>query len=202
MIDVQVSIVGTLPLLVHSQAGMNRANPVARELAVLNSKRGKTDEDYARISDLEMELAVYWCHKRDVAIFPAFNIIRSVQDGGKMLKCGKKVIQGIRIHPDYQEPEILYTPKLPFVQFVAEPSHRDCRTVRVSGTVNRTRGRFDAWAIEPVVLMDETMLQLDELNASIEKAGLYVGLGDFRVGTARGGRYGTYTGMAKILGGR
>lgn len=199
MVSVRVSLVGTLPMLVNSQQVMDRSLNKARELKLLTSKRGKTDEDMDRIADLDMELRVYWDHKRDVAVMPAFNIIRSFQDGGKKLKCGKKIIQGIRIHPEYQEPEIIYSPKLSFKEFCASPAHRDTRTVTVNGTVERTRPRFDEWGIDFVLLMDDEILVIDELNECIRNGGLYYGLGDFRVGTKKGGRYGTYQGVAEIL---
>jgi len=200
MVPVEIVITGTLPLLLHSQEGMNRANPDARELSILNKKRSKQDDDYQRIADLEMRLGVYWDRKRDRAVMPAFNVIRSLQDGGKHMKLGRKIIQGIRISPHCTEFDVRYSPRLSFEEFVVAPQHRDSRTVVVSGTVLRTRPRFDTWELVGILLRDPDMLSPDDLNAAIQKAGLYEGIGDFRVGTPRGGRYGTYTGHTRDLG--
>jgi hypothetical protein len=200
MISVSITLVGTLPLLVHAQEGMNPSNPYAKEFSILNKKRNKQDDDRERISDLEMRLGLYWDMKKDVPCLPAFNVIRSVQDGGKMMKLGKKIIQGIRIMPNCLDFEIVYDPKLPFEKFLVEPAHRDVRTVTVgTSVISRTRPRFDVWGLRGILFMDPEILSIEELNECIKKAGLYFGLGDFRVGTDKGGRFGTYEGAAKVI---
>ena len=177
---------GTLPLLVHSQRGMNYRDPVAQELQALNSKRGKTLEDRLRISDLEMTLGYYW-DDRIGPYFPAINVKRSFQDGAKKFKLGTALSQSLRQLPGQDRAPILYEGPRTLGALCSEGRFRDVRTVSISGrTVERTRPIFPEWKLAVLFILDDDELDLRKLQQCADRAGGYIGLGDFRP------EYGTY----------
>lgn len=193
---VSIDIKGTMPLLMHSQRAMNLRDPQARSLATLQKKRGKTEDDRLAISDAELLLGLYWDEEAKRIYIPSFNIIRAIQDGGKMLKLGKKIIQAVRADPLCINVPLLFpgcqgmTPE----KLAELPEFRDVRTVTVgTNVVERTRPIFRDWALRPTFLLDTEHLGIEEFTACVEKGGEYSGLGDFRVGTPKGGPYGTFT---------
>lgn len=46
-------------------------------------------------------------------------------------------------------------------------------------------------------MMDEKILNVRDVQDCVDKAGLYEGLGDFRVGCPKGGQFGTFEGTVK-----
>jgi hypothetical protein len=189
-----------MPLLMHSQRGMNGLDKDAQALAILQKKRGKDSSDKLAISDMEFRLGLYWDKAAGKAYLPAFNVIRCIQDGAKALKLGTKVIQNLKMDPAHIECWLKYPgcQEMTLDALCADPSFRDVRTVVVSGTVERTRPIFRQWSLSCEFSM-LAGLSLAELNQCVERAGLYYGLGDFRVGTKSGGLYGTFIGTAKVI---
>lgn len=195
MKTIQVDIIGTMPILIHSQNGMNLKNELAREFSILSKKRGKSDEEKAQLSEMEFRLGLYWDNKHNRVYIPSFNIIRCIQDGGKKLKLGTMVIESLRSDPNNVNVPLVY-PGHESVKsiddLIARPEHWDVRTVGVNNSVvERTRPRFDEWSLHPRFLLDEQM-EVSQVQACLDKAGLYKGLGDFRVGTDKGGQFGTF----------
>lgn len=179
---VSVLMEGTLPLMCHSQRGMNYRNPLAQELASLNSKRGKTLEDRLRISDLEQELGLYYDYDKGMGpYYPSFNCKRCFQDGGKAFKLGKNVQQALRSMPGYENFPILYSGPRDMESLLKLPEYRDVRTVGISGrTVERTRPIFRNWKLEGRFILDHERMDLAKFRLCVKRAGEYIGLGDFR----------------------
>lgn len=176
--NVRVTLTGETPLIVHAQRGLNRQDPLAREYAQLSKKRGKTDDDKDRLSDLEFTLGLYVDGKGHPVI-PAFNVKRCLQDGARMSKRGKDISRALR--PLALEYRILYKGPATLVELLKDHTFRDVRMVKVSGMVERTRPIFRAWALDADFFMDDEMMDLDTLQYVSDKAGSYVALGDFRV---------------------
>ncbi len=154
------------------------------------------------ISDLEFRLALYWDDAIGVYL-PSFNVVRAIQDGGKMLKLGKAIIQGIRTHPSSVRVPLVYpgSDRATVETLLRSGKFRDMRTVGVNGkSVVRTRPIFNEWGLTAQFILDEEILGIEQVRACVDKAGLYYGLGDFRVGTAKGGQYGTFTGKVTEVG--
>jgi hypothetical protein len=197
MIRIAVNIVGTMPMLMSSQNGMNMKDEMAREFSIKSKKRMKSDEDKAYLSELEFRLRLYWDKKKSCVYLPSFNIIRCIQDGGKKIKLGVKVIESLRCDPECINVPVIY-PGCDTVKTIddiaARNEHWDIRTVGISGVaVERTRPRFNEWSLEPTFLLDTENMEISEIQACLDKAGLYKGIGDFRVGTKKGGQFGTFT---------
>lgn len=180
---VSVLLEGTLPLICHSQRAMNYRDPLAQELSSLNSKRGKTLEDRLRISDLEMELGLYYDYEKGGMgpYVPAFNIKRCIQDGGKSFKLGKHVQQALRSLPGQDHCPLLYDGPRDIPGLLESAAFRDVRTVGISGrTVERTRPIFNNWKIEARFVLDHERMDLTKFRTCVRRAGEYVGMGDFR----------------------
>jgi len=183
-------------MLMNSQRSLDLMDPMAREFSLLRKKRQKTDEDALLISQYEFELAIYWDEKVG-AYWPSFNIIRCIQDGAKMSKNGKTVIQGLRSDPRHTKFPVLYPGRegMTVKKLSNTPGYRDIRTVGVSGkAVTRTRPRFNEWSLMAHFLIDRDILDVPQLQDYVDKAGLYIGIGDFRIGTDKGGQYGAFSG--------
>ena len=83
MQSIQMKLVGTSALLLHSDRG---ANPIAPETVAhkaLTSKRKKTDEDHIAIARSEYMLGFY---PGDDIVFPTTNIKSTLIQGAKLHK--------------------------------------------------------------------------------------------------------------------
>lgn len=178
MKTLKITLKGTTPLLMHSCDGVNPLHPITREMKKYTSKRTKTDEDLAIISDLEWESGLYYDNTIGVYM-PAENIEASFIEGAKATKKGKDLrkycnILDIRVPLDYgcvKAKDELKT----------DMRFRDVRAVNVMrAKVMRTRPRFDSWKISFNYTYDETKIDLDTIKNAIEYAGSYVGMCDNR----------------------
>jgi hypothetical protein len=141
-------------------------------------KRNKTDEDLARLSDLEWEGGLYWDDSIGVYI-PAENIEATIREGAKARRKGKDIVKGfvcedLRVPLDYGE-------KLTKNQLMENFEYRDVRAMKVMrARIMRTRPRFDTWNISFIASYDEDVIDFRDLTDAIEYAGQYVGLCDSR----------------------
>lgn len=169
---------GLTPLLMHSCDGVNPLHPITREIKKYTSKRTKTEEDLATISDLEWESGLYYDDEIGVYI-PAENIEASFIEGAKATKKGKDLqkycsVLDFRIPLDYGSQKTKDELK-------TDMSFRDVRAVNIMRSkVTRTRPRFNSWKIAFNYAYDETKIDLDTIKNAIEYAGSYVGMCDNR----------------------
>lgn len=176
--QIQLIAVGKGSLLMHSQRGLNRRDSLARDLGLLTSKRGKTDEDRDQISDMEFQLGLYWNEKLGV-VLPAFNVLRSIQDGAKIAKLGKHVEKAL--HYTEKDFSVIYDGPQDIDGLLQDHSFRDVRMVGVMGKmVERTRPIFRDWGLKATFEVDDEVLDFNQITLACENAGNYAGLGDFR----------------------
>ena len=170
---------GITPIILHSCACVNPLHPITLEMKKINSKKkNKTDEDLAKLSDLEWEGGLYWDDTVGVYI-PAENIEATIREGAKARRKGKDIVKGfivedLRVPLDYGE-------KLTKEQLMKNFEYRDVRAMKVMrARIMRTRPRFDTWNISFVASYDENIIDSRDLADAIEYAGRYVGLCDSR----------------------
>ena len=170
---------GITPIILHSCACVNPLHPITLEMKKINSKKkNKTDEDLAKLSDLEWEGGLYWDDTVGVYI-PAENIEATIREGAKARRKGKDIVKGfivedLRVPLDYGE-------KLTKDQLMKNFEYRDVRAMKVMrARIMRTRPRFDTWNISFVASYDENIIDSRDLADAIEYAGRYVGLCDSR----------------------
>lgn len=191
MKTLKITLKGTTPLLMHSCDGVNPLHPITREMKKFTSKRTKTEEDLATISDLEWENGLYYDDNIGVYI-PAECIEASFINGGKGNRKGTDIqkycnVADFRVPLDYG---CIKTKE----ELKADMSFRDVRAVNVQrAKVIRTRPRFNTWQITFKYLYDENKIDLDTIQQAIEYAGNYIGICDYRP------RYGKYSSVIEEL---
>ena len=180
---------GISPIILHSCQCVNPLHPITLEMKKINAKKkNKTDEDLAKLSDLEWEAGLYWDDSVGVYI-PAENIEATIREGAKARRKGKDIVRGficedLRIPLDYGE-------RLSKAELMVNFEYRDVRAMKVMrARIMRTRPRFDTWSISFIASYDENIIDFREICDAIEYSGQYVGLCDSRP------KYGKFT--AKI----
>ena len=178
MKKIHVEWKGVTPLIMHSCQGVNPLHPLTQEIKKLTSQKKKTEEDLAKLSDLEWESGLYWDDAIGLYI-PAENIEATVREGAKARKKGKDITRAfnclqMQVPLDIGE-------NLTKDQLRSEFRFRDVRAMKVMrARVMRTRPRFNMWRLGFDAMYDENMLDLQSIVDAIEYAGAYVGLCDSR----------------------
>lgn len=186
MQTIQMKLVGTSALLLHSDRG---ANPIAPETVAhkaLTSKRKKTDEDHIAIARSEYMLGFY---PGDDIVFPTTNIKSTLIEGAKLHKLGAAFNRCVLITED----TVLIKHNGPASKdkMWETPSCVDCRSVKVGqARLMRYRPKLSDWSLSFEVVFDEKMVERAQVVAAAENAGKYIGLGDYR--PAKGGSFGRF----------
>lgn len=186
---VRIELTGTAPLLMHNIRLANPLDPYARQMKEISGKRKKTDEDHARLADLEYRGGLYLDADGAPAL-PGANIEKSLIEGGRITKQGKQVERGLLV-TDMECP-ILYDGPHTEDGLVADANFRSVLAVKVgTSRIMRTRPMFRHWAISADAELDAGLLNLETFQSICDDAGQMAGLGDYRP------RHGRYT--AKVV---
>ena len=171
-------LVGDAALLMHSCAGLDKFNTIAREISKLTSKKKKTDDDLLEIKRLEWHQGLYLDSSGAVAI-PADNIIAVVIEGARKSKLGKQASAGVFESSDFYP--LIYDGPKDITALYADGRFCDYRPVRnQQNRVMRSRPIFREWSVDILLQFDETIIDPDSLFNAVKVAGEQVGLGDFR----------------------
>ena len=186
MVHALVQMTGTTPLVMHNIRLADKDDDFARQIAVINKKRSKTEADYATIAHLEFLGGLYW--EAAVGLYlPTFNVLRSWEVGGTVTKQGKAIIQSVAITSELTPVEY-EGPRKP-EELWQQETFRFRKLVRVQrATVTRVRPIFRRWGMSLEVEVEEAALDPDAFVRIVETAGKVAGLGD-----ARKLGYGRYT---------
>lgn len=156
-------------------------NAFAKELKRLNAKRNKTDEDRLEIARVEFEGGLY--HDAELGPYiPAPNLFRSLIDGGRLTKAGKRIERGVIID-GIEFPLIYKGPRdVERLWGGGESEYVDVRTVVVvRNKIDRCRPIFRTWAVEADIVLDPSVIDLAEFRDVARNAGQMAGLGDYRL---------------------
>lgn len=173
-----VKLVGTNPLLMHSNRGVNTLLPETKALKAVTSKRTKSDEDIEQIARLEWELGMY--HDADVGPYlPGEMILACIRDAAKKTKQGKAILEAVFL--DDAKVKLAYDGPRDIKSLWELGTFYDLRPARVMGrTVNRARPIFPAWSAEFTLVFDGEVINGEDIQRILETAGRRVGLGDYR----------------------
>lgn len=169
---------GMSPLLMHNARLVDPLDTVVKEIRKVSSKMKKTDDDHAEIAHLEWIGGIYF--QAEVGPFvPAPNLQKSLVEGARLSKDGKKIERGVLIETmmipvEYDGPrdlDTLYADK----RFV----HRAPVKVTTS-RVMRTRPVFPRWSLTTTGMYDGSVINLEDLRKAAQTAGAMIGLGDGR----------------------
>lgn len=178
---VRLTATGTRPLIMHNVRLASPLNAFAKELKRLNAKRNKTDEDRLEIARVEFEGGLY--HDAELGPYiPAPNLFRSLIDGGRLTKAGKRIERGVIID-GIEFPLIYKGPRdVERLWGGGESEYVDVRTVVVvRNKIDRCRPIFRTWAVEADIVLDPSVIDLAEFRDVARNAGQMAGLGDYRL---------------------
>jgi hypothetical protein len=193
METIKVILRGETPLMLKSDATVDPFNPFTMKIREITDKRGKkTESEQRALRRIEWEAGLYMDEKLGPYV-PGWNVIRSLRDGAALSKKGRDVLRGVitseKIRLEYEGPR---TPDAMYDtgKFI------DVRRVVAKGgggATMRARPKFSPWHMKVEFTFDEAMISRRDLLASLETAGKFAGLGEYRPSSPKGGQFGRYT---------
>lgn len=178
MKTLRFKIEGASPLLMHDDKTANPLNEYSKKLKPLNAKRKKTDEDYAKIAEIEWEASLYYSKDKGYYI-KGDCFAASFLAAAKSKKLGTAFKQSVSI-PD--DPVLVFPHmKLTPDKLFEKTQYVDMRTVKVKmNKIMRCRPIFNEWSCEVTIFFDETRLDEAEIEQIVEYAAQYIGVCDYR----------------------
>jgi hypothetical protein len=180
-IDVNLTMHGVAPLLMHAPTLVDPLHPLTRQMADLTAKKQaqRTTADWEAICRTDHRAGLYYDDDLGPVI-PTIMIKKAMQEAGGRWKLGAKVKRGVIfteriVRLDYDGPRDI--DGLYDAGFV---DHRPVKNGGMNaGRVLRSRPCFDAWSIDTSFKLDPHELGLDDLGKILERAQVY-GIGDYR----------------------
>lgn len=177
---IKFKLEGTSPLLMHNPRGMDPLNPLSKAMKRITSKRGNkiTEEEYAKIQDIEFELGLYYDDSIGPYV-PAHCLKATIREGAKKTRCGTIVMKALTVIGD--KIPLIYDGSRILDELRKDSAFRDVRPAKVGGTILRTRPKFERWELEAEVKYDVGELNFDQVVDFLEVAGEFGGLLDGRI---------------------
>jgi len=165
-------------LLMHADTLCDPLHPKTKAMKKLSGERKKTDKTHEQMADIEWEAGLYYDPEIGPYI-PGANILRMLQEAGKATKQGTAVKRSVFILEE--EIPLGYAGPRKKEKLAKDAAFRDRRSVVVSRSrVMRTRPIFRDWELTFTLLFADGSFNVEELTAIVERAGIMVGLGDYR----------------------
>lgn len=186
---VDLTITGTRPLLINNAQLANPMNPWAKQLKALTSKTKKTEDNHIEVMFIEARGGCYEAEgDGEILGWPTENTWRSIHQAATAFKLGEAIKRALRYEP-ITVPLLVDGGEVAIGTFLDTPGNIDYRSVKVQrARVMRSRPIVRAWSCSHAFDLDETALDPNDLARIVERAGSYVGVGNWRP------TYGTYTG--------
>lgn len=201
---VTFEIRGLTPILMHCGQTADPLNPFAKAMKQLSKKRQKTDDDLAVMGMVEWWAGLYLSEPAIVDAsagtvtpaagskieIPAHVLDSCIREGARKQKMGKQASAGCIVEGpgtfEHDGPRDLSA-------LAANPKYTNRSIVRVGAAkVVRCRPVFPVWSIRFSVMVDTTVLEIDQVRQCLDSAGKLVGIGDWRPGAPRGGSFGRF----------
>jgi hypothetical protein len=173
-----ITFVGQTPLLM-SSADYDRQGDTYKAYQTLAKKRGKTDEDMARLQELEFLTRLYM--DEDLGPFiPGINVKELLRSAATEQRLGEVVIREM-IVPELRLPLGYDGPR--DADGLWAGGFYDTRMVANGGAqksrVERTRPCFDDWSLVAEVAWDPSYIEMGQMESIVERSKKF-GLGDGR----------------------
>jgi hypothetical protein len=190
---VELQITGFTTLIMQADTLADPLAPQTKAFKKISSKRVKTDADHEDMARMEFFAGLYLDEGQ--IVMPSRNVKKCLIEGAKVTKAGKKIERAVQFnaltvpltYDGPKDPEKLYANKA-FVSRMTVVVNRGPKTIRV-------RPQFVDWALSIQVLIDTTLLSIEEFRDIAANAGKMEGLGTYR---ATGG-YGRFTAEVRQL---
>lgn len=177
MHTLKVRLVGTRPLLMHSDIFSDPLNPLTKAHKALTGKRKKTDDDHEAIAKSEWRGGMYYDEELGPYV-PGVNIEAAMVAGGKLSKLGTQLKRAVEVIDD-RCPLLYSGPRT--IEGLWEGGFYDARSVKVQAArLMRYRPIFRDWSLECELAYDPEAIDREQVLESLRAAGAYCGLGDYR----------------------
>ncbi len=173
-----LELTGVSSLLMHCPVTVNQLDPGTQALKKFTGKRKKTIEDQQVIARMEWELGLYFDQKIGPYI-PGVNVEIMLRDAGKLSKQGAAITRGV-VAVDDKIP-LLYKGPRSTMQELWDANLKDYRVAgNQANSIMRCRPMFPGWSLKASLLVEESIIDKDDVVEITRKAGLMIGLGDYR----------------------
>lgn len=172
-----LQLTGSVPMLMHNNVTVNPLDEQTKAIKRYTSKRKKTDEDHLMIQRLEWEAGLY--HDPDIGPYiPGVNVVTCLRDSAKLTKQGAAVTRAVVVVED-RLPLLFKGPRA--IKDLWEQNFKDYRVVgNQQNSVMRCRPMFPNWSLKVPIALEEAILDTADLRDIAYRAGLMIGLGDYR----------------------
>ncbi len=179
MLDVmKFRIDGTAPLLLHNGQLADPGNRWSKAMKKVSSKRNKTDEDFAEMASLEWMGGLYLDPEGVISI-PADVLLGCVLKGGKQFKLGPKINAGVFETGEFTK--LQYQGSQNLTKLYEAGNNTDSRLVVIQRSrIMRTRPIFRHWSLDISLNVNTDVIDLDDVERAIVRAGEVIGMGDYR----------------------
>lgn len=177
----KIKLTGTSTLLMHNVQLGDPDNEYVRQIAELNSLRGRiTDEQRKERDWLKFRGGLYY-DKTAGPILPAANVFRSIQQAAALTRNGRDIERGMVMLDEFSELNYV-GPRKPEDMFGdGTTQFVDRRMAKVNrAPIVAIRPRFEEWSAEFRFDLDEEVMNPRDFALVAEKAGRMIHVGDYR----------------------
>jgi len=179
--EYQVTIEGSVPLVMHNGQTADPLNAYSKALKQISSKRKKVDADHEKMAEIEWEAALYLDRSHNL---PKVNISGHVIEscivaGAKKSKMGQAAKTALFVDGDAEF--LVRGKQVTLDEIKGKPEFRLAVPVKVgTARIVRTRPKFDTWSATFKLQVMDNVANESDVKDWLRDAGLYVGLCDWR----------------------
>lgn len=182
---IRVRLNGRSPLVMHNNRCVNPRDPLKKAISAITAKgKRKTEADLDELERLEFVAGLYYDEQMGPYI-PSQNIRKMLIEGARKVKLGKQFESGVFITDDVP---VQYDGPRDFEEMWKLRDKFAWTTVvgNQKASILRTRPRFKQWFVEFSVILEDSLVSVDDLKTALKHAEIAVGLCDGRsVGCGR-----------------
>ena len=173
---VKYRLTSDCPMLVHNGQTADPLNKWAKAMKAVSSKRKKTDADYEELARLEFMAGLYM--GKDGPVIPAANIDSMIINAAKKDREGPLAKSGAFCLSDAS---LEYDGPRTADELWKIEEFRHVAIVRVqTARVARTRPVFNEWAATVTMQIEDSVVNVAQVDRWFHIAGTQVGQGDWR----------------------
>lgn len=183
--NIEITIEGTTPLIMHSDVLCNPLNPMSKKMKEISGIRKKTDEHHLAMARIEWEASFYYNEELGFYM-PTKCLFATIKSAAKKSKKGKLVVNAINFSSAIGFPLSNLKNKTPKDLWDIESSngskvYAHCESVVVGmARIMRTRPIFQKWEVKFDVMLDKEVMSIEEFRSLLDIAGMQCGLCELR----------------------
>lgn len=177
-------------LLMHNGRLANPLDPYTKELGALTKKKKKSDEDHLAIQKAEWNGGIY--HDDEIGPYISGEAVQQMLvEAARKSKQGKEFVSVSVVE---EEIPLQYEGPRDRESLFKDERFKDVRSVKVQqNRVMRTRPKFNTWKLSfTIEIDDDASVNVEDVERALLVGGRKVGIGDYRPGSPKGGRYGRF----------